>query len=125
MKIKRSILQGALLFTAGVGCTVIAQVGWSPPPKSQEELVKHAHELLVEVSQFGSYVTLVHKEGLVFNLDPVRCPTPLPQPKLPAYAVDPIALQQGVAGLLAVEQAYLAGVKNPMRDDDKCNVNPE
>ena len=125
MKIKRSILQGALLFAAGVGCTVIAQMGWTPPPKSHEELVKHAHELLVEVSQFGAYVTIVHKEGLVFNLDPVRCPTPLPQPKWPAYAVDPVALQQGVAGLLAVEQAYLAGVKNPMRDDDKCQVNPD
>jgi len=125
MKIKRSFLQGALLFGAGVGCTVIAQVGWTPEPRSHDELIKKTHELMIEVSQLGTYATLIHKDGVVFHLDPVRCPTPLPQPKLPAYAVDPVTLQQGVAALLAFEQAHLRGVKNPSREDDKCQVNPD
>ena len=125
MKIARSILQGALLFAAGVGCTVIAQVGWSPPPASHEELVKRTQDLLVQVSQYGTYVARVQKGSVLFNIDPIRCPTPIPQPKLPAYAVDPVTLQQGISALLMVEQAYLQGVENPMRDDDKCQTSPD
>jgi hypothetical protein len=125
MKITRSILQGALLFAAGVGCTVIAQVGWSPPPTSQEALEKDVNDLLVRVAQLGAYVAVVEKGGVVFNIDPIRCPTPLPPPKMPAFAVDPIAFQQGAAALFTVQQAYLQGVKRPMRNDDKCQIAPE
>ena len=125
MKIKKSLFQGAALFAAGVGCTVIAQVGWTPEPRSHEELLKQTHELMVEVSQLGAYATLIHKEGVVFHLDPARCPTPLPQPKLPAYAVNPVTFQQGIAALSSVQQAYLAGVKSPTREDDKCQVDPD
>lgn len=124
MKISKSILQGAVLFAAGVGCTVIAQVAWTPPPSSREELVKRTHELLLDVSHYGVYVSQVGKGRLLFNIDPARCPTPIPPPKTPAYAVDPIALQQGVSALLMVNQAYLQGEKEPMRDDDKCHFEP-
>lgn len=124
MKITRALLQGAVVFAAGVGCTVIAQVAWTPPPSSHEELVKRTHELLVEVSHYGAYVSQVRKGSVWFMIDPIRCPTPIPPPKMPAYAVDPTDLQQGVAALLMVNEAYRQGVKNPMRDDDKCHLEP-
>ena len=106
---KRSILNGALLFAAGVGCTVVAQSGWTPERKPEEELERQVNELLIEVSQLGAYVAFAENGRVLFNLDPIRCPTPIPLPKLPANAVDPRTLRKGAAALFTVDEAYLLG----------------
>ena len=119
---KGSILRGAMLFAAGVGCTVVAQQGWMPEPRPEEDLERWANELLIEVSQFGHYVTFAENGRVVFNTDPIRCPTPIPQPKLPALAVDPRPLRAGAAALFTIDEAYLLGAKDPMRSDDRCQT---
>jgi hypothetical protein len=119
---KWSILNGAVLFAAGVGCTVVAQSGWTPGMEAEEVLEKRVNALLIEVSQLGAYVTLAENGRVVFNLDPIRCPTPIPLPKLPANAVDPRTLRQGAAALFTVDEAYLLGATDPMGSEDRCQT---
>jgi len=119
---KSSILRGAMLFAAGVGCTVVAQVSWTPPPEPEEVLEKRLNQLLIDVSQLGRYVTFAENGRVIFNLNPARCPTPIPLPKLPANAVDPITLRMGAAALFTADEAYMMGAEDPMGSDDRCHI---
>jgi hypothetical protein len=100
----------------------VAQDWWTPEQRPEEDLERWANELLIEVSQFGAYVTFAENGRVLFHTDPIRCPTPIPLPKLPANAVDPINLRKGAAALFTVDEAYLMGADDPMRSDDRCQT---
>jgi hypothetical protein len=119
---KSSILRGVMVFMAGAGCaTVMAQIGDEPlPPMPVEVWQKEATELLPKVALLGQYVEKTNNGLVGIQTDPIACGPRPPVPKMPAGAVDPRALQRGLAALRELEVGYIVQESAPVFAVLKC-----
>jgi len=118
---KISILRGILVFAAGAGCaSVVAQVGHGPEPITLGGYREQMNDLLKKVAFAGQYVVKTDKGRIV--IDPNGCPLPVPNPKMPGYAVDPRTLYLGVQAIFAYNDANMVGDPEPIQDDGRCQT---
>lgn len=119
---KTSILKSLLIFAAGAGCaTVIAQVNYKMAMTPQE-LHEQAPVLLAEIAAIGASVAGI-SGGKIYlsNNPPIAC-FPPPNPKMPAGAVSPMLLRNGVEALIAYNEALIDAHPEAVRTTDKCHI---
>ena len=106
---KGAFIRGLVIFAAGAGCaTVVAQVAdWPPPAITLEGFQERATKLLVQVAELGYYVQTSEHGRTGIEGDPIACGPQPPQPKLPAGAVDPRLLEQGLSALSNINIGYI------------------
>ena len=111
---KGAFIRTVLVFAAGAGCaTVVAQVAdWPPPAITAEGFQERATKLLVQVAELGYYVQTSEHGRTGIEGDPIACGPQPPQPKLPAGAVNPILLEQGLGALSNINIGYIVRDKS-------------
>ena len=120
---KSSIIRGVMLFAAGAGCaTVIAGGGGReiiPAPVFEQRL----RAWMQEGVTLGQNVVYLQRGFVGVMADPIACPPP-PDPKLPAYAVDPWYLKTAYDAGTAANLAYMTGQETAVHDLKRCGEVP-
>jgi hypothetical protein len=122
---KKSILQGILIFTAGACVAGGALRGFEAYNGDVERFRADGDELLQQIAHRGMSVISTGETRTNISMIDGACVRPPPTPNLPANVVDLRVFERGVASLRAQLTANMVGDERPVVAFSKCWVSPE
>ena len=118
---KASVVKGVLIFAAGAATAALASGMYPREPITPGQFLERADVLIAEVEALGAYVALAENGRVGIFTDPVACMPPNPpRPNLPVNAVDPRALRNAAAALIAINEGRILDEREPVYVLGKC-----
>lgn len=118
---KKSVVQGVLIFAAGAATAALASGLYPKEPITVPQFQERATVLLAEVEALGAYVALAEKGRVGLYTNPYACVPPVPPvPILPMNAVDPRTLFAATQALIAYNEGLMLNEIEPVYEVGKC-----